>query len=344
MRVLQAPANMAGQATTISKYLRELGIKSDVLVYNRHPFGYEHDISLDLDEHKYTIIKLLLLTSNFIKCFKNYDVFHFHFGRSLLPRRADLPILKLFGKKVIMHYWGSEIRQRDISSNYIYQNIEGVESIYSTERDKDIRRKIKFIRRYTNITIVGDYSLKPYLKPYFPEGIDIKVVKQAIDLVECSYVGANKRGDRVKIVHAPSNRQVKGTRYVIGAIERLKEEGCDVDFVLLEKMSNREVRKHCQDADIIVDQLLIESYGIFAIECMALGKPVLCRIDEHFVKFYPGLPIVNTDPDNIYQNLKMLIEDPELRAKLGLQGRSFVEAVHDARKIAHQLAEIYEKL
>lgn len=335
---------MAGQATTISKYLRGLGIKSDVLVFNRHPFGYKHDISLDLDEHKYAIIKLLLLASNFIKCFKNYDVFHFHFGRSLLPRRADLPILKLFRRKVIMHYWGSEIRQRDISSNYIYSNIEELESVYSTESDEDIRRKIKFIRRYTDITIVGDYSLKPYLEPYFPEGTDIKVVKQAIDLVECSYVGANKRGDRVKIVHAPSNRQVKGTRYVIGAIERLKEEGHNIDFVLLEKMNNREVRKHCQDADIVVDQLLIESYGIFAIECMALGKPVLCRIDEHFVKCYPGLPIVNTDPDNIYQNLKMLIEDPGLRANLGLEGRSFVEAVHDARKIAHQLAEIYEKL
>jgi len=335
MRVLHAPANMAGQATIISKKLRELGIKSDVLVFNRHPFEYEHDISLDLDKKKWEFIKVLFLVSNFIKCVKNYDVFHFHYGRSLLPRRADLPILRLFGKKIIMHYWGSDIRQRDISHNYIYSCVKEPEGIYSSESDEDIRRKIQFIRRYADITIVGDYSLKPYS----PESI---VIKQAIDIDKWSFIGVKESVNAVKIVHAPSNRQAKGTNYVISAIERLQKVGYNIDFVLLEKMSYQAVRKYCQDADIVIDQLLSESYGIFATECMALGKPVLCRIDGHFVNCYPDLPIVNTDPDNVYQNLKILIEDPGLRVKLGRRGRSFAEEVHDAKKIARQLARLYK--
>jgi len=131
---------------------------------------------------------------------------------------------------------------------------------------------------------------------------------------------------------------------LIPVIDRLKDEGYDIDFVLLENMSNHEVREQCMDADIVVDQLLLESYGVFAIECMALEKPVLCRIDEHFIKYYPDLPVVNTDPDTLYDNLKMLIKDPGLRIDIGKRSRIFVEETHDARKIAEQLAQLYRSL
>jgi glycosyltransferase involved in cell wall biosynthesis len=50
---------------------------------------------------------------------------------------------------------------------------------------------------------------------------------------------------------------------------------------------------------------------------------------------YPReLPVMHTDPDNIYQNLKMLLETPELRRELGEKGRRYVEKYHDHRKIA----------
>ena len=87
-----------------------------------------------------------------------------------------------------------------------------------------------------------------------------------------------------------------------------------------------------------------EFNGVFAIECMALGKPVLCRIDEHFIKYYPDLPVVNTDPDTLYDNLKMLIKDHDLRIDIGKRSRIFVEETHDARKIAEQLAQLYRSL
>jgi len=36
-----------------------------------------------------------------------------------------------------------------------------------------------------------------------------------------------------------------------------------------------------------------------------------------FYKYYPDLPVVNTDPDTLYDNLKMLIKDPGLRIDIG---------------------------
>lgn len=54
--------------------------------------------------------------------------------------------------------------------------------------------------------------------------------------------------------------------------------------------------------------------------------------------------ISNIDPDNLYDNLKLLIENSELRRELGEKGRKYVEEVHDSTKIAKQLIKLYKTL
>jgi glycosyltransferase involved in cell wall biosynthesis len=241
------------------------------------------------------------------------------------------------GKKVIMHNWGDDVRQNDVAADYTCLGLEELRRIYPYKNDDAIRNRINKTKKYIDISIVGDYPLKSYS----PRSI---VVRQAIDLERWQYIGTDSKKKRLTIVHAPSNREIKGTRHILPVIARLKEEGYEIDFVLLENMSNMTVRQVCEEADIVIDQLLLESYGIFAIECMALGKPVLCRIDEHFQECYPDLPIVNTNPQNLYDNLKMLIEDPCRRAAIGEMSRRYVEEVHDAKRIAGQLADLYRSL
>jgi glycosyltransferase involved in cell wall biosynthesis len=337
MRVLHAPVNMAGQATIISESLQNLGVESDVLVFNKHPFGYEGEKSLSLKNRLWIGEKISILIYNFIRCTIIYDVFHFHFGLSLLPRNIDLPILNLLRKKTVMHYWGDDIRQNDIAVKYTCLSREDLAEVYTQRVDDAQRQKVRKLNKYIDASIVGDYSLLSYA----PKSI---VIKQAIDLSRWDYVGAGGKRVLIKIVHAPSNQRIKGTKYILSAIRRLKDEGKEIDFILLENMSNQQVRDHCKDADIVIDQLLLESYGIFAIECMALGKPVLCRIDDHFIKYYSDIPIVVTDPETLYDNLKMLIQDPKLRQDLGEKGRRFVEKVHDSREIARQLIDLYKSL
>ena len=64
---------------------------------------------MHLDEK--SILKTLLPKIKFLaKAIQDYDLFHFYFGKSLLPLNLDMPILKLFNKKTIMHYVGTNIR------------------------------------------------------------------------------------------------------------------------------------------------------------------------------------------------------------------------------------------
>ncbi len=337
MRILHAPGNVSGQSSILAKAQRELGVEADVLIKYQNKFNYHCDINLSL-QGKRTAIKYCLLIFNFVRCFFKYDVFHFHFGGSLLPLNLDLPILKLFGKKVVMHFWGSDIRQSNIAINYVYfKTLDELQKIYPEKQNKYKIRKIRRIEKYADITIAGDYPLLPYS----PKSI---VIKQAIDLTKFRFVGCENRNEQIKIVHAPTHREKKGTKYVLTAIERLKEEKYNIDFILIENKTNDYVLEVCKNADIIIDQLVLESHGIFPIENMALGKPVLCRIDEKLLKYYPGLPIIRTDPDNIYENLKLLIENPDIRKEIGEKGRKYVEEVHDSKKIAKQLIELYRSI
>ena len=205
---------------------------------------------------------------------------------------------------------------------------------YSILTRKRRIRIVKYFQKYADFIVSHpEYSQLLYKKyDYFWVPIDLK-----------EYSLSLRKNKIPIIVHAPSNRAFKGTQYLIEIIKRLKEEGYIFEFVLLENLPNKEIKKRLQGCDIVVDQLLNGWHGKFSVEAMACGKPVLCYIRDDFRKYSPELPILSTNPDNLYKNLKFLIENPNERLQLGKKGREYVEKYHDSIKIAKKLIEYYEE-
>jgi len=100
--------------------------------------------------------------------------------------------------------------------------------------------------------------------------------------------------------------------------------------------------EHYRQADIVVDQLLVGWYGMLAIECMALGKPVCVYIRDELKSYLSSSPLIDTSPVDLEGDLKRLIEDASLRRTIAEKARSFVERIHDADKIARRLLEVYD--
>lgn len=336
-KILHAPIDVAGQAGVVSRAQRQLGFESDLLVFDPSRFDYKFDRCLYLSQQKTKWRIFLRVLVNFFQCLFKYDVFHFHYGQSLLPFNTDLPILKFLGKKVIMTYWGSDIMQMNIARKYTLFGPEVFQNVYGGFNDTKQVKKIAWIEQNTDQTIVADYSLLPFSKKS-------QVIRQAIEIEQIPFVGVRTDKKKVTIVHAPSNRDVKGTKYILSEIERLQKEGHNIDFIMVENKSHHDAMKIYKKADLVIDDVLQGPYGILSIECMALGKPVLCRIDRHFVKCYKNLPIVNTPPEKIYANLKKLILNPALRVRLAEQGRQYVKKNHDSRVIAQKYIKLYEKI
>ncbi|WP_066892504.1 transferase [Clostridium nigeriense] len=333
LRALHGTMEIANQMYTITEGLKRLGVKTKTLNYYPSYLGYKSDYTIDVNSFKSWEEANFEIKNLVPKLISENDVFHFYFGTSMTLDYSDLPLLKELGKKVIMQYVGSDVR---MYSKAIKLNKYAV----AKDRNEDnIKRKLEFISRYVPNCLV-DYELAEYVKDYHS---NIHYIRAAIDLskYKCVKEVSNKK---FKIVHAPTAPEIKGTRYILKAIEELKEK-YDFDFELVQGMSHEQATKIYEKADLIIDQILIGSYGLFAVESMAMGKPVICWISDFMKEKYPKeLPIISANPDNIKEKIEYAIKNKDMLKGIGLEGRKYVEKYHDMNIIAKDMMEIYKEL
>ena len=237
------------------------------------------------------------------------DLFHFTFGLTLVPQSLQFPILRAFGKRSVMHYLGSDIRGKTPE-----------ELAYGKKAGAEIVGSYDAIRWVPEATVI-------------PPGVDLRAIRPA--------PAAERR--RPVVVHAPSSRRRKGTDHVLHACEAL-----DVELRIVEGLHHNEALARYRDADIVVDQLHAGWYGLFAIECMALGKPVVTFLHEEAIErteeaYGLPVPIVNATSESLYTRLEELVEmGPTGREEIGQASRAYVEQVHDLERVTDQLVELYE--
>jgi glycosyltransferase involved in cell wall biosynthesis len=238
------------------------------------------------------------------------DVFHFYFGLTLLPKSIQFPLLRALGRKSVVHWLGSDIRGKP-------------------------REELAWAGR-AGAQIVGSYDAVRWAP-------DAEVIPPAIDLRE---LGPAPPSDRARpvVVHAPSSRRRKGTEHVVAACAELS-----VDLQIVEGLDHREALELYRNADIVVDQLNAGWYGVFAIEAMALGKPVVTFLHDEAVRrteeaFDIEVPIVSVTAETLRDRLRPLVEDAVERRRVGAASRAYVERVHDADRVADRLLDVYARL
>jgi glycosyltransferase involved in cell wall biosynthesis len=301
--------NFAGIGWTNVQALRRKGIDARLVVFNTQPAHPEADEDLNLPPGPAWRRQAMQFRA-LAKLLPSTDVFHFYFGLTLVPKRIQFPILKAARKKSVFHFVGSDIRGKTPD-----------ELAYG---------------RLADAQIVGSYDAARWI----PEA---EVVPPGIDLSAIEPVPPRADGP-VRVAHAALSRRRKGTELVVAACEEL---GLELDVI--ENVRHDEVGPRLARADIVVDQLNSGWYGLFAIEAMAYGKPVVGYIhDEAATRtaaaFGVDLPIVRTTKETLAADLRTLLESAEERRARGASGRAYAERVHDADKMADRLIDIYSRL
>jgi glycosyltransferase involved in cell wall biosynthesis len=293
---------------TNAQALRRRGVDARLVVFERYKLHPEADESLELSggfAHRQArqwaaLARLLPRT----------DVFHFHFGLTLVPQSLQFPILRAARKKSVMHYLGSDIRGKTPE-----------QLAYGKKADAQI---------------VGSYDAIRWV----PEA---EVIPPGIDLGRIEPTPLFDR-TRPLIVHAPSSRRRKGSEHVIAAVE-----GLDAELELVEGLHHDEAFERYRAADIVVDQLNAGWYGLFAIEAMALGKPVVTFLHDEAVRrtekaFGTRVPIVSATAETLREALRPLVADAARRRELGAASRAYVERVHDVETVTNRLLALYARL
>ncbi|HXG76743.1 MAG TPA: hypothetical protein VNJ53_09250 [Gaiellaceae bacterium] len=308
LRVVHCPVNTAGVPWANVQAQRRRGVDARLVVFNRYRLHPEADWSLE--RRGGLLRRQLTQWSALARLLPRTDVFHFYFGLTLVPQTLQYPLLRLFGRRSVMHYLGSDIRGK-------------------SPQELAPGRK-------AGAEIVGSYDAIRWVPhaEVIPPGIDVAAIEPVLP------------ADRARpvILHAPSSRRRKGTEHVLAACE-----GLDADLLLVEDLPHDEAFARFREADIVVDQLNAGWYGLFAIECMALGKPVVCFLHEEAVQrteqaFGLPVPIVRATKDDLRARLEPLVASAAERRRIGAASRAYAERVHDLERVTDRLLALYARL
>jgi hypothetical protein len=147
----------------------------------------------------------------------------------------------------------------------------------------------------------------------------------------------------VYISHSPTRAGLKGTKYFMAAIKRLKKEGYNVKPLLITRMNNQQSLQKRRKAAIHFDQCVLGVYGISAVEGLLLGQHVLVGITPHYEsvirKRYHSLPFHIVHKNNVYNPLKKILDSlgsPKLERSRRV-GRQWAINVHDGTNIGKQI-------
>ena len=300
---------MAGVPWKNVQALRRRGVDARLVVFKPQPFRpTEYDWNLDRPDG-FARAQLTQWRA-FARLLPRTDVFHFYFGLTLVPRRLQFPLLRAARKRSVFHFLGSDIRGKPPGA-----------LAYAQAADA---------------RVVGSYDALRWVP-------DAEVIPPGVELARYP-VTPGRGGERLLVVHAPSNRERKGTDHVEAACAELP-----VDLEVVHGLPHEQALEVFMRADLVVDQLNAGWYGLFAIEAMALGKPVVTFLHDEAVRrtenaFGVEVPIANASKQTLGAVLRRLLESPEERERRARASRAYVEAVHHDERIADRLLELYARL
>lgn len=180
------------------------------------------------------------------------------------------------------------------------------------------------------------------------KGLDILIKSYAMiagerDDVHLLIVG-NDEGDYLKKVKKWLKRlRINYLDYASG--EEGYVNGAKVTFTGM--LTGKKKLEAYKGSDIFVLPSYSENFGMVAVEAMACGIPVIisnkvaiCRETE---RNKAGI-IINAESKNLYQGIKLLLEDPDLRKEIAVNGKKLVEKYYDIDKVADKMIEAYREV
>jgi len=351
LKVLHLPYNVASQVSASVRGLRAIGVDAHgIIATNPEEVIQSHDEVEILPDVRVPRERVIRWTrqhagrsARLLRAIAWADVLHWHFGRGVLWGGLDLHWARLLRKPLVAEFWGSDIRVAEIEARDNPHFAAHAPLEYRTrltaQRSFEMQSRFSGAR---SACVVADAAMLSYVRrDLFPR---VRMVRQRLLLSDFTPRPPDANRRRPLVVHSPSNPQLKGSAFVEEALERLRGK-YEFEFRLVHGVARREALAILAEADIFVDQLILGTHGVAALEAMALAKPVVCYIKPSMIEQYsPALPIVSANPSNVADVLERLLASGQRRRDLGIRGRTYVEQNHDATRLAHQLRDIYQEL
>ena len=299
--------NPAQVASNLVFAQRELGIEANLAVTSTKGWHTNFDHNLSKIDTR-SIKGKMDVGKKLYDLIKECDILHYH-GQAVSHGYRDLVMWSgIMGKPVILHHHGSEIRNKDYP-------------------------------KFANQLVKYRYVSTPDLLEFVP---DAEWLPNPTNLKNLKYSETNISGP-LRIMHAPTNRDVKNTAAIEAAISKVKNDGLNVQFTLVENIKHSDLISQISKHDLIIDWLnpKFGIYGVFSIESMALGRTVICSLNDSLYEKF-NLPIISIKPDNLAEKITELYNNRNILLEIGKASHNFVHKNHNPIESAKIVIERYK--
>jgi len=298
----------------------------------------------------------------FLKVLFSFEAVYIYFNGGPLSwtflRPCEPWLYRLAGVKIVVMPYGGDVQDFEIHDDVVYRAAylaDYPEFVRHHMRSR--RRQVRRWIRHADWVIAGCDWVH-----YLPHWDTLMLAHFSIDTEEwCPADGGRGEPEApraftpekpLRVLHAPNHRAIKGTAVVESLVQRLRTEGLPIELVIVQKMPNHELKKLVQEVDVVIEQLVIGWYGMFALEAMASAKPVLTYIAPDLERLYilqgllqPGeLPVGKIDHLSLEPMLRSLVAGERNLPAMGRAGRQFVLKHHSLAAVGRVFARINRQL
>ncbi|MBU5613378.1 glycosyltransferase [Geomonas azotofigens] len=265
-----------------------------------------------------------------------YDSYIFTFGRSFL-RCYDLPLLKFLGKQVIFIYLGSDSRPP-----YLNRKSHELDVTAIWRQTRAVKLCVRRVERW------ADYIVNHPPTSHFHERKVVQFMKMGIPTWFAPPPPSSAPGasEGVRILHAPSHSEGKGTDRIREAIANLRKKGHRIDYVEITNRPNAEVLHELERCDFVVDELYSDTLmARFASEAAFFGKPAVVGgyAQEKDLGTLTALeipPVHHCSPAQIEAAIEKLVVDEAYRTDLGRRAKEFLGRQWSSRVVAERFLRL----
>lgn len=287
---------------------------------------------------------------------KRYDVIHCHFG----PNGNLGVLLKQIGVKgkLITAFHGYDANSYvRANGKDVYKSLFQTGDLFTVNTNFTKKKVIELGCKESKIVLL-------------PEGLNLENYQFSESFV-------NERRSDIKILTVARLVEKKGLEYSIRAIAKVKEKCLDFEYWIIGdgplksklvslvkelnlsdyvkfmgwRERNEVIRCYRKSAIFMLASVTSrdgdqEGQGLVLQEAQAMGLPVVSTlhngIPEGVQDGKTGFLVPERDVDALADRLVYLIENPDIRFRMGMAGRKFVENRYDIRKLNKLLLNIYE--
>ncbi len=331
MKVVHLAAEIAGQPALLCRGLRALGVDARSIAFGPGPMGHRADHQFEATG----VVGWLDRLAAWRRFGWRADILHIHFGRTFLPFMADLHGAGARGTRLVFHFHGCDVRpRRQTLARHPLAACSECEPFCKPWKQVRLRRWASCRGSLTLVSTPDLLEVVPGAE-HLPVAVDDGAWEARRQLVQASA--------EFEVLHAPSDPLIKGTRHVEAAVRQAARLRPSIRLRLVQGFDADAAAARFAGADCAVDQLHMGWHGLFAVEAMLLGLPVLVYIRPELRERARDLPAVAVTAGTLAGTLVDLHDRPARCKELAYRGPDYARRVHGLGAVAERLKRLYEE-